>query len=313
MVGSSTPLDLLTPSLPSTPSPSTRSNSALKLSSSPSSLSLSSSASRTCFATLNFLVSSSTISAACFAPPSCATTVSLCCDWRVLSWRVSLRSAVSASRRRRERDSSSVLREEEIRDKAALSGAMLKFVIVWAMSWDRSQPAALAGRNARWSITVAGSSSRSMAAVRCIRSFSWNSFGCTINQRSEGMIQQGLRQMFSGMQNNLRRAFVDALQNWHSATTGNIWMWHSPTSSAPQSVLLVEAFYYLKHSTVCVPQSISILRTYYTQFTSIQRLGLSIDGVEFTLYVQRDGRNFKLMPAHMLTFADAADAERYIM
>jgi hypothetical protein len=146
IVGSSTPLDLLTPSLPSTPSPSTRSNSALRLSSSPSSLSLSSSASRTCFATLNFLVSSSTISAACFAPPSCATTVSLCCDWRVLSWRVSLRSAVSASRRRRERDSSSVLREEEMRDRAALSGAMLKFVIVWAMSWDRSQPTAMAGR-----------------------------------------------------------------------------------------------------------------------------------------------------------------------
>jgi hypothetical protein len=59
---------------------------------------------------------------------------------------VSLRSAVSASRRRRERDSSSVLREEEMRDRAALSGAMLKFVIVWAMSWDRSQPAALAAR-----------------------------------------------------------------------------------------------------------------------------------------------------------------------
>jgi hypothetical protein len=40
-------------------------------------------------------------------------------------------------------------------------------------------------KGARWSVTVAGSSSRSMAAVRCIRSFSWNSFDCTINQRSE--------------------------------------------------------------------------------------------------------------------------------
>ena len=98
---------------------------------------------------------------------------------------MSLRSAVSASRRRRERDSSSVLREEEMRDRAALSGAMLKFVIVWAMSWDRSQPTAMGWKDARWSVTVAGSSSRSMAAVRCIRSFSWNSFDCTTNQRSE--------------------------------------------------------------------------------------------------------------------------------
>jgi hypothetical protein len=56
-------------------------------------------------------------------------------------------------------------------------------------------------KGARWSVTVAGSSSRSMAAVRCIRSFSWNSFDCTINQRSEGMIQQELRQLFSGMLN----------------------------------------------------------------------------------------------------------------
>lgn len=237
IVGSSTPLDLLTPSLPSTPSPSTRSSSALKLSSSPSSLSLSSSASRTCFATLNFLVSSSTISAACFAPPSCATTVSLCCDWRVLSWRVSFRSAVSASRRRRERDSSSVLREEEMRDRAALSGAMLKFVIVWAMSCDRSQPAALGWKDARWSVTVAGSSSRSMAVVRCICSFSWNGFDCTINQRSDGMIQQGLRQMFSGMQNTAESFLLTLYKIGIAQLQGAFLMWHAPTSSAPQSVL----------------------------------------------------------------------------
>ena len=68
---------------------------------------------------------------------------------------------------RRERDSSSVLRDEEMREMAALSGAMLKFVIVWAMSWKRFQ--------LRWLIlerkklTVAGSSSRSMAALVCMR------------------------------------------------------------------------------------------------------------------------------------------------
>jgi hypothetical protein len=39
-----------------------------------------------------------------------------------------------------------------------------------------------------------------MAAERRIRSFSWNSLDCATDQRNEGIIQQGLRQMFSGMQ-----------------------------------------------------------------------------------------------------------------
>ena len=67
---------------------------------------------------------------------------------------------------RRERDSSSVLRDEEMRERAALSGAMLKFVIVWAMSCKRSQFGGLyAGSN---TLTAAGSSSRSMAVADCI-------------------------------------------------------------------------------------------------------------------------------------------------
>ena len=40
---------------------------------------------------------------------------------------------------RRERDSSSVLKDEEMRERAALSGAMLKFVMVWAMSCKKNQ------------------------------------------------------------------------------------------------------------------------------------------------------------------------------
>lgn len=39
-----------------------------------------------------------------------------------------------------------------------------------------------------------------MATVRYMRLFSWNSFDCTIDQRSKSTIQQGLRRMFSDVQ-----------------------------------------------------------------------------------------------------------------
>jgi hypothetical protein len=119
---------------------------------------------------------------------------------------------------------------------------------------------------ARWSVTVAGSSSRSMAAVRYMRSSSWKSFDCTIDQRSEGMLQQGLCRMFSGVWigNIAKRAFVDALPNWHSATTRNIWTGHAPRHQRHSLQCQWKPSIILKFLIACVPQLISILRTCYT-------------------------------------------------
>ena len=48
---------------------------------------------------------------------------------------------------RSDRDSSSVLIDEEIREREALSGAMLKLASVWAMSWQKYQLRDLKARN----------------------------------------------------------------------------------------------------------------------------------------------------------------------
>jgi hypothetical protein len=58
------------------------------------------------------------------------------------------------------------------------------------------------------------------------------------------MIQQELRQMFSGTLNTCGELFVDALQNWHSAATKeHLDVARPHVISATVSALLVEAFY----------------------------------------------------------------------
>lgn len=81
-------------------------------------------------------MSSRAISDACCAD-ECEPAISACCDESVASVRASLRSDVSASRTRRSRACWRVERDSETRETAALSGAMLKFVIVWRMSCQR--------------------------------------------------------------------------------------------------------------------------------------------------------------------------------
>jgi hypothetical protein len=77
----------------------------------------------------NFCVSSRAISDACCVD-ECEDVTSACCEASVLSVRASLRSEVSASRRRRSRACCSVERDSLIRETADLSGAMLKLEIV---------------------------------------------------------------------------------------------------------------------------------------------------------------------------------------
>lgn len=82
----------------------------------------------------NFCVSSREISDACSAG-ECADTSSACCACRVPSCRASFLSAWSASCRCRSRACCRVERESFMRATAILSGPMLKFWIVWWMSW----------------------------------------------------------------------------------------------------------------------------------------------------------------------------------
>src|SRR5271163_579432 len=56
----------------------------------------------------------------------------------------------------------------------------------------------------------------------------WNSFDCTINQRSEGMIQQGLRQMFSGMQNTAESFLLTLYKIGIAQLQGTFWTWQPP-------------------------------------------------------------------------------------
>jgi hypothetical protein len=65
----------------------------------------------------------------------CEDVISVCCDESVLRVRASLRSEVSASRRRRSRACCRVERDSERREMAVLSGAMLKLEMVWRISW----------------------------------------------------------------------------------------------------------------------------------------------------------------------------------
>lgn len=120
-------------SSPSRPCDSRSASRSLSISSSLSSRSLSISSSEAALAMRNFLVSSSTISAACLLE-SCTATASSC--WVVMEWRLraSFLRDVSASRMRRSRDCWRVESESLMRVTACLSGWMLKLPIVWWMS-----------------------------------------------------------------------------------------------------------------------------------------------------------------------------------
>lgn len=120
-------------SSPSRPWDSRSASLSFSISSSLSNRSLSISDSEAALAIRNFLVSNSTISAACL-PESCTATASSCWLDRELRCRESLRRADSASRMRRSRDCWRVESESLMRVTACLSGWMLKFPIVWWMS-----------------------------------------------------------------------------------------------------------------------------------------------------------------------------------
>lgn len=109
------------------------------------------------------------------------------------------------------------------------------------------------------------------------------------------MIQQGLRQMFSGMLKYCGELLLTLYKIGIAQLQGTFGRGTPPRHQRHSFCTASGSLLYLKYSTACVPQSISILRTYYTQFTSIQRLGFSIDGVEFTLYVQRDGKELQAL------------------
>lgn len=121
-------------SSPSRPWDSKSTSRSLSISSSLSKRSLSISSSDAALAMRNFFVSNSTISAACL-PESCTATASSCCVDREFRWRESLRNEDSASRMRSSRACSRAASESLIRVTACLSGWMLKFPIVWWMSW----------------------------------------------------------------------------------------------------------------------------------------------------------------------------------
>ena len=116
-------------SSPSTPCSSKSASRIFSLSSSASSLSPSASNSDACLATRNFLVSSWTISLACL-PLSWLERTSRCWEDTVASCRDSFLSAVSASRVRSSLDCCRVERESLTRERADLSGAMLKLETV---------------------------------------------------------------------------------------------------------------------------------------------------------------------------------------
>jgi hypothetical protein len=120
---------------PSTPSLSKVSNSAFNAASSPSNLSPSTSTSYALFATLNFSASSAKISLACL-PASCLFSSYSCCECRLLSRRERDLSAFCCAARRELRFEPSAEREEEMRARLSLSGAMWNWFVVSEMSWE---------------------------------------------------------------------------------------------------------------------------------------------------------------------------------
>ena len=118
---------------PSTPSLSKVFSCALSAANSPSNLSPSTSTSYALFATLNFSASSARISLACL-PASCLFSSYSCWECRLLRRRERDLSAFCCAARRELRFEPSAERDEEMRARLSLSGAMWNWFVVSEMS-----------------------------------------------------------------------------------------------------------------------------------------------------------------------------------